>query len=281
MSDTAHQEKHFESYIVSKLVEQGWKLGDTTKYDTETALYPEDLIAWLKESDQGDKLEKLERLNGEKTRDVLMNRLDKALEKQGTAQVLRQGFSIAGCGHIDLSESAPEDKRNEAVLKRYNANILRVVPQLQYHPARKLAIDLVFFINGIPVATVELKTDFTQSAESAMEQYRTDRLPHDHKTKRKEPLLTFKRGAIVHFAMSDSEIQMTTKLDGMNTFFLPFNKGNDGHAGNPPVPENTPSPISGKQCARKMHGCGFSTALFMWRKKTWWISRATGPKKRR
>lgn len=234
MSDTAHQEKHFESYIVSKLVEQGWKLGDTTKYDTETALYPEDLITWLQESDQGDKLEKLERLNGEKTLDVLMNRLDKALEKQGTAQVLRQGFSIAGCGHIDLSESAPEDKRNEAVLKRYNANILRVVPQLQHHPARKLAIDLVFFINGIPVATVELKTDFTQSAEAAMEQYRADRLPYDPKTKRKEPLLTFKRGAIVHFAMSDSEIMMTTKLDGMNTFFLPFNKGNNGHAGNPP-----------------------------------------------
>ncbi|MBD3777316.1 MAG: type I restriction endonuclease subunit R, partial [Campylobacterales bacterium] len=198
MSDTAHQEKHFESYIVSKLIEQGWSLGDTTKYDTEAALYPEDLITWLKESDQSDKLEKLQRLNGEKTRDVLINRLDKALEKQGTAQVLRQGFSIAGCGHIDLSESAPEDKRNEAVLKRYNANILRVVPQLQYHPARKLAIDLVFFINGIPVATVELKTDFTQSAEAAMEQYRTDRLPYDAKTKRREPLLTFKRGAIVH-----------------------------------------------------------------------------------
>ncbi|MBD3792225.1 MAG: type I restriction endonuclease subunit R, partial [Campylobacterales bacterium] len=68
----------------------------------------------------------------------------------------------------------------------------------------------------------------------AMEQYRTDRLPYDAKTKRREPLLTFKRGAIVHFAMSDSEIMMTTKLDGMNTFFLPFNKGNDGHAGNPP-----------------------------------------------
>jgi type I restriction enzyme R subunit len=147
--------------------------------------------------------------------------------------VLRQGFSIAGCGHIDLSEAAPEDKRNADVLKRYAANILRVVPQLQYHPSRKLAIDLVLFINGIPVATVELKTDFTQSAEAAMDQYRTDRLPYDPKTKRREPLLTFKRGAVVHFAMSDSEIQMATKLDGDNTFFLPFNKGNDGHAGNP------------------------------------------------
>lgn len=149
-------------------------------------------------------------------------------------QVLRQGFSIAGCGLIEMTETAPEDKRNEAVINCYNANILRVVPELKYHPAREFAIDLVFFINGLPVATVELKTDFTQSAEAAMEQYRVDRLPFDPKTKRKEPLLTFKRGAIVHFAMSDSEIMMATKLDGANTFFLPFNKGYQGHAGNPP-----------------------------------------------
>lgn len=234
MNESAHQEKHFEQYIVSKLIEQGWKLGESKRYDTETALYPEDLEAWIKNSNQGDKWEKLQRLNGDKTLAVLMDRLSKALDKNGTIQVLRQGFSIAGCGHIELTETAPEDLRNEAVIERYNANILRVVPQLKYHPAREFAIDLVFFINGLPVATVELKTDFTQSAEAAMEQYRTDRLPFDPKTKRKEPLLTFKRGAIVHFAMSDSQIMMTTKLDGANTFFLPFNKGYNGHAGNPP-----------------------------------------------
>jgi len=233
MSDTAHQEKSFESYIVSKLEAQGWKIGETTQYDTERALYAEDLIAWLEASGQVEKWAKLKKDNGDRALEILMDRLAKALETHGTVQVLRQGFSIAGCGHIDLSEAAPEDRRNADVLKRYAANILRVVPQLQYHPSRKLAIDLVLFINGIPVATVELKTDFTQSAEAAMDQYRTDRLPYDPKTKRREPLLTFKRGAVVHFAMSDSEIQMATKLDGENTFFLPFNKGNDGHAGNP------------------------------------------------
>lgn len=232
MSDTAHQEKHFEAYVVSKLAAQGWQVGDTLHYDTERALYPEDLIAWL-ESTQSEKWEKLSKDNGERTREVLMDRLAKALTDHGTTNVLRNGFSIAGCGHLDLSEAAPEDGRNADVLKRYAANILRVVPQLQYHPSRKLAIDLVLFINGIPVATVELKTDFTQSAEAAMDQYRTDRLPYDPKTKRREPLLTFKRGAVVHFAMSDSDIQMATKLDGENTFFLPFNQGNAGHAGNP------------------------------------------------
>jgi len=232
MSDTAHQEKHFEAYVVSKLKAQGWQVGDTIKYDTERALYSDDLIAWL-EATQPEKWVKLQKDNGERAREVLMDRLAKALDQHGTMHVIRNGFSIAGCGHIDLTEAAPEDKRNDTVLKRYAANILRVVSQLEYHPTRKLAIDLVLFINGIPVATVELKTDFTQSAEAAMEQYKTDRLPYDPKTKRREPLLTFKRGAVVHFAMSDSDIQMATKLDGENTTFLPFNQGNEGHAGNP------------------------------------------------
>ena len=231
-SDTAHQEKHFESYIVSKLESQGWKVGTTLQYDTERALYADDLIGWL-EATQPEKWAKFSKDNIDRSRESLMDRLAKALDQHGTMHVLRNGFSIAGCGHIDLSEAAPEDKRNATVLKRYAANILRVVPQLQYHPSRKLAIDLVLFINGLPVATVELKTDFTQSAEAAMDQYKNDRLPYDPKTKRKEPLLTFKRGAVVHFAMSDSDIQMATKLEGENTFFLPFNQGNEGHAGNP------------------------------------------------
>ena len=232
IGSTAHQEKHFEAYVVSKLEAQGWQVGNTLQYDTERAQYPDDLIAWL-EATQPEKWEKLQKDNCERASEVLMDRLAKSLEQHGTMQVIRNGFSIAGCGHIDLTEAAPEDKRNETVQKRYAANILRVVPQLEYHPSRKLAIDLVLFINGIPVATVELKTDFTQSAEAAMEQYKNDRLPYDPKTKRREPLLTFKRGAVVHFAMSDSDIQMATKLDGENTTFLPFNQGNEGHAGNP------------------------------------------------
>jgi len=231
--DTAHQEKHFEAYIVQQLQKQGWLIGDTAHYDTERALYPDDLVAWL-EATQADKWAKLCKDYPADPRGALMDRLAKTLDKDGTVQALRRGFSIAGCGHIDLSEAAPEDARNAEVLKRYTANLLRVVPQLKYHPARELAIDLVFFINGIPVATVEVKTDFTQSAEAAVDQYKTDRLPTDPKTKRREPLLTFKRGAVVHFALSDSDIQMATKLDGENTYFLPFNQGDAGHAGNPP-----------------------------------------------
>ena len=133
-----------------------------------------------------------------------------------------------------MSQAAPEDARNSKEVKKYHDNILRVVRQLKYNPTREWAIDMVFFINGIPVATVELKTDFTQAIDDAISQYKHDRLPQDPQTKRKEPLLTFKRGAVVHFAMSDSEIAMTTRLKGEATLFLPFNKGNDSHAGNKP-----------------------------------------------
>jgi type I restriction enzyme R subunit len=232
MSDL-HHEKHFEAYVVDRLVAQGWLRGATAGYDMDFALYPEDLEAWV-QATQPDKWDRLVAMNGGDARKVLMTRLDKALNRNGTVQVLRRGFDIAGVGHIDLSEAAPEDKRNEKVLHRYASNRLRVVPQLKYHPGRELAIDLGLFLNGIPLATVELKTDFTQNAESAKDQYRTDRLPEDPRTKRKHPLLSFKRGAVVHFAMSDSEIWMTTKLAGADTFFLPFNKGYDGHGGNPP-----------------------------------------------
>lgn len=232
LNDTAHQEKHFEAYIVQQLVSRGWIQGETADYDQNFALFPEDLVEWIKTT-QPKKWEKLVALNGGKAAATLMDRIAQALEKDGTVQVLRNGLKVAGAGEIALSEGLPEDDRDPTAWERYKSNRLRVVPQLMYRPGHKLAIDLVFFINGLPVATVEVKTDFTQSAAAAVEQYKTDRLPVDPVTKRKEPLLKPKRGAVVHFAMSDSDIQMTTKLAGGDTFFLPFNMGRDGHAGNP------------------------------------------------
>lgn len=230
MSDL-HHEKNLEFYIVQKLAASGWMVGTSDAYDADRAMYPEDLEAWFRTT-QPQKWDRLQAMNGDKTLTVVMDRLETALEKQGMVQTLRRGFSIAGAGHLDLSEAAPEDRRNDTVLHRYASNRLRVVPQLKYQPGREFAIDLVLFLNGLPLATVELKTDFTQSVEHAKLQYRRDRPPVDPITKRKHPLLTCQRGAVVHFAMSDTEIWMTTKLDGDNTFFLPFNKGNDGRAGN-------------------------------------------------
>lgn len=230
--DTAHQEKHFEAYIVQQLAARGWLVGDTAGYDQNHALYPEDLVEWIKAT-QEKKWEKLIASNGDKAVATLMDRLSQALDKEGTVQVLRNGIKLAGAGEIALSEGQPEDERDPSAWSRYRANRLRVVPQLMYRPSSMLAIDLVFFINGLPVATVEVKTDFTQSAGAAVEQYKNDRLPMDPATRRREPLLTFKRGAVVHFAMSDSDIQMATKLAGADTFFLPFNLGREGRAGNP------------------------------------------------
>jgi type I restriction enzyme R subunit len=229
----SHHEIHLESYIVQKLVENGWVEGHNSRYDPVRALYPEDVIAWVKAANP-QAWEKLERHNGASAENTLLDRLEKALAAKsgGTIKVLREGLSVAGVGKIEMSQSAPEDGRNSREVEKYRHNILRVVRQLRYHPTREWAIDLGLFINGIPVATVELKTDFTQAIDDAILQYKRDRLPQDPKSKRREPLLTFRRGAVVHFAMSDSEIAMTTRLNGDKTHFLPFNKGNDGHAGN-------------------------------------------------
>lgn len=231
-SDTAHREANFEAYVVQQLASRGWLVGETTSYDQNFALFPEDLVEWIKAT-QPVKWDKLVAGNGDKAAVTLMDRIAQALDKEGTVQVLRNGVKVAGAGEIALSESLPEDDRDPSAWERYKANRLRVVPQLKYRPGHNLAIDLVLFINGLPVATVEVKTDFTQSAAAAMEQYKNDRLPIDPVTRRKEPLLSFKRGAVVHFAVSDSDIRMTTKLAGADTFFLPFNLGRDGHAGNP------------------------------------------------
>jgi type I restriction enzyme R subunit len=235
----AHHEKHLEDHIEQQLLKAGWLSGDYQKYDPILALYPEDVIRWIQES-QPQAWEKLQKLNNGGTEKAMLARLVKALETQGTIEVIRRGFKIAGGGTIAMSQALPEDDRNETIIHRYKSNRLRVVRQVRYNPDREWSIDLVFFINGIPVATSELKTDFTQSIEHAVNQYKFDRDPKDTATGRNEPLLTWKRGAVVHFAVSDSEIQMTTKLDGKDTVFLPFNRGNNGGKGNPPVENGYP-----------------------------------------
>jgi len=239
-----HHECELERHIVEQLAAAGWLVGKSADYDAARALFPDDVLGWLGES-HPQAMVKLQAMNGAGTRDVVLDRLVKQLENKvdgGTVNVLRYGFAVAGGGTLAMSQGLPEDDRNETVIQRYAANRLRVVPQLRYSLDKTDEIDLAFFINGIPVATVELKTDFTQSVEAAMQQYRLDRTP-ERKSGGFEPLLTFKRGAVVHFAMSDSDIRMTTKLAGDSTFFLPFNRGNDGAAGNPPG-DNGSYPVS-------------------------------------
>lgn len=247
-----HHECELERHIVEQLAAAGWLVGESGKYDAARALYPEDVTAWLKQS-QPEAWAKLERLNGAGTEAAVLERLVKTLDSKdgGTLDVLRWGFSIAGAGRLSMSQPVPEDGRNATVAARYRANRLRVVPQLRYALDSENAIDLVFFINGLPVATVELKTDFTQSVDAAMLQYRQDRNPKNAQSGRREPLLSVRRGAVVHFAMSDSDIRMATRLDGEATVFLPFNQGRDGAAGNPPNPAGYPVSYFWQQVLRK------------------------------
>ena len=229
----AHHEVHFESHIAQQLQSQGWLLGESRHYDVVRALYPEDVLAWVQTS-QSQVWEKLCSQQGARAGDALLDRLVKQLEdsKSGTLKVLRDGITMVGLGTIMMSARAPEDERNPVLIEQYAANRLRVVRQLRYSQSRDWEIDLVLFINGLPVATIEVKTEFTQGVEDAKAQYCQDRLPVDPITHAKEPLLTYRRGALVHFAMSEREIAMTTHLKGNDTYFLPFNAGNHGHAGN-------------------------------------------------
>jgi type I restriction enzyme, R subunit len=237
---TAHHERHLEAHIVEYLEAHGWVVGSHEAYDRVLALYPEDVLAWVRAS-QPKAWSKLEALNGVDVERRVLERLVKNIDgaKHGLIDVLRGGFDMAGAGRVRMTAVRPEDDRNEGEWAAYRGNILRVVPQVRYSRESENAIDLVLFINGLPVATVELKTDFTQSAEDAKAQYKFDRKPSSAKGK-PEPILTLKRGAVVHFAMSDSEIFMTTHLQGAHTVFLPFNRGRDGGAGNTPVPGGYP-----------------------------------------
>lgn len=131
-----------------------------------------------------------------------------------------------------MAQFRPETSLNETTTAHYKAMRVRVVRQVHFSTADRRCIDLVLFVNGLPVATVELKTDFTQSLDEAINQYKRGR--HPLTNGRVEPLLSFGHRALVHFAVSNHLAAMTTRLEGEATQFLPFNIGFDSGAGNPP-----------------------------------------------
>jgi type I restriction enzyme R subunit len=178
----------------------------------------------------------LERSHGTEMQAVLLDRIRKQLDDRGTLDLLRHGVELIGLRQpIALAQFKPAMAMNSDIMSRYAANRLRVVRQVRYSSANENCLDLVLFLNGLPVGTAELKTDFTQSVEDAIDQYRFDRHPKP-KGQASEPLLTFPSGALVHFAVSNSEVHMTTLLAGPATRFLPFNRGDHGAKGNPPNP---------------------------------------------
>ena len=233
-----HQEHHFEAAICNHLGQKGWLYaeGDAAQYDRQNALFLPDLLAWI-ETTQPESWQALSKTHGASVAKVLAERVRKCLNEQGTLEVLRRGVEMVGLKKpLSLVQFKPALGINPAIQQAYAANRLRVVRQVHHSLNNaKDALDLVLFVNGIAVATAELKSDFTQSVGDAVDQYRFDRNPAP-KGGLVEPLLAFPGGALVHFAVSQSEVMMSTRLAGTATTFLPFNRGNEGGAGNVPNP---------------------------------------------
>jgi len=228
-----HKEITFETEIIQYLTQHNWREGTSNGYDQALALYSEDLITYIK-STQPKEYKKFQKRHQGNTDATLCKHIASQMDKQGSLYYLRHELKEINA-RFKLCQFKP-DLYSDILMEKYDKNILRVVRQVYYSEYNKNSIDLVLFLNGIPLATIELKTDFTQNIQDAINQYKYDRNPKDPRTKQEEPLLTFKKRALVHFAVSTDEVHMTTELKGKDTFFLPFNKGNDGAAGNPPNP---------------------------------------------
>ena len=178
MSDL-HREIRFEDEVCEYLAAHGWLYaeGDAAHYDRTLALFPADVLTWVQQA-QPKAWEALTKNHGTQAGDVLLARLREQIDKRGTLDVLRHGIELLGLRQkLPLAQFKPALAMNPEILTRYAANRLRVVRQVRYSLHNENCIDLVLFLNGIPVATVELKTDFTQSVQDAVDQYRFDRLP--------------------------------------------------------------------------------------------------------
>ena len=226
------KEEGLESLIVNAMTAFGWIQGANADYDREYAIDLEQLSTFLEETQEETALALELRTDGPIRRKFLAQ-LQGEITRRGTIDVMRKGVNH-GQYHIDLFYGTPSPENEKAVI-RHSANRFSIIRQLRYsREESRRALDLALFINGLPVATFELKNSLTkQTAEDAEEQYRRDRDP-------RETLFLFGR-CVVHFAMDDHEVRMCTHLKGIkgkakDSWFLPFNQGwNDG-AGNPPNP---------------------------------------------
>ena len=200
----------------------------------------DDFVAWL-ERTVPEKLDKMRREKGSRWEEQLRRSLIKSLERNGTILTLRKGFQMAGFQTIECMAGYPDDERVPGSRERYDANILRFMHQVHYQTAGSKSLDFVLFVNGIPVATGEIKTELTQTVRDAIDEYTENRKAVESDGGRENPLLVYKRGAIVHFAISEDEVWMCTNLGpfpskAAKPRFLPFNLGRDGGAGNPDAP---------------------------------------------
>ena len=222
---TNTKEKGFEDFIEEYLIKNnGYVERKPSAYDKALCFDTELVLEFIKTS-QAKEWQKLVDQHGVDVDKRFLNRLDEEIKARGVLDVLRTGLSDHGA-KFDLAYFKPETGLNEETKRQFESNILSVMRQVKYSDKNENSIDMVTFLNGLPIFTIELKNQLTgQSVKNAIQQYRTDRDP-------KEKLLSFKR-CLVHFAVDTELVYMTTKLAGLATFFLPFNKGNNNSAGNP------------------------------------------------
>jgi type I restriction enzyme R subunit len=229
MAFTDKTERGFETIIVNWLVEQnGYEQGTNDDYSKEYAVDETRLFRFLNDT-QPREMAKLGVNNSDQKKRQFLNRLSGEIAKRGIIDVLRNGVKAYPADLIMFYFTPTEN--NEKSKQMFEKNIFSVTRQLRYSiDASKLALDLCLFINGLPVVTIELKNHFTgQSTADAVEQYKEDRDPRD-------TLFSFKR-CMVHFAVDDQTVMFCTKLAGKDSWFLPFNKGYNDGAGNPPNPD--------------------------------------------
>ncbi len=225
-------EKGFEDQIEEPLhavhgfrKRDGRKHKNKANYDLKYCVDPDLLLEFIVNT-QKEEWERLEEQHGMAVVPKFLSRLDSQIRRRGTLHVLRNGIKDFGC-FFDLAYFQPATTLNPEHQAKFTQNIFSVMRQLQYSARNNNSIDLVIFLNGLPIVTIELKNKLTgQNAINAILQYQRDRDP------RGEPLLAFKR-CLVHFAVDGDNVYMTTHLKGQSTYFLPFNRGDNGGAGNP------------------------------------------------
>ena len=244
MMVTDTSEKGLETLIVESLVNNcGYQQGTNEDYDRDHAVDLTRLFGFLNET-QPEVVETLGLATDGPNRTKFLHRLQGEIAKRGAIDVLRNGVKHGPVSSIELFYGKPS-KGNKKAQKLYKANIFSVTRQLRYSKDEtRLSLDMAIFINGLPIATFELKNRLTkQTVEDAIQQYKRDRDP-------KELLFQFGR-CIVHFAVDDHEVRMCTDLRGKFSWFLPFNKGYKDGAGNPPNPEGIATDYLWKQYLTK------------------------------
>ncbi|MBE0564196.1 MAG: type I restriction endonuclease subunit R [Ochrobactrum anthropi] len=230
---TLHREKVLQDHLIAQLVaSEGYELRDPkTDYDCALALDRVLALRFVRSTQQEEWI-KLEGHYSASAEDTFFKQLEKALKDRGLLDVLRQGIKIVPGIKFSLCYFRPASALEPKRVAEYQANILSVMKEVEYSQKNGNRLDVVLFLNGLPVATMEAKNLLTGSNfRYAESQYRKDR------SSAGEPLLTFKRGALVHFALDEDNVSMTTRLQNGRTRFLPFNRGRDGGAGNPDVEE--------------------------------------------